>query len=908
MKNKLLIIIICIVFIIFASNRYYFSKYEIENSIESIQISIAENMNLGNDSMTKYDPEILKMLNLPNTNTYVVLFQLNTNNYGHAELIKGINGKFLISTVSYSTGSNLIDHDEVNAGKINYFIIYGKNQYKMIDHILIESEYEDYSFTANVADEEIFLVCDEIPSSIEQAWPFYLTYFDKDGKIIQSSKTAVPVATEEIKDVAAEQDSSRKFSLKNFTTSQLQNIMLTEKDKDRYLFDNLLSTTEIISDNEAIFLDEYYKTVRKSSQALYCDGFDEGYNSGLIDTNISAMEFMYFDSSITDRNSLFASPYNLSKKDTTLVLEGNSDDLQVNVKDINYGYSIDNITLNCFIKKNTDDTFDVIIDPAYMHGLPVYHSDSKYCNYLINGINIKSDTLKLTVNDYKEFLYDTLMRLDSSYVYAQLTFDKFYVSYSINSGYNSTASINDYKLITKDTERVLTRAFLFENSKEKNPDMARVYNAMISNMNILNTDTTLGITLLDLDFDNIPEVLATRYSKNPEVIDESTNNEVADVDIYRIENENLIYIGTLYNYHRVIYELGNVLGLKTLEDGSKAWFNMSYKNRNTNEVSDTDYLFKLEGNELRFTEVFSKDNDGNYYYFGEVMAFDETPFYDERYGEKEEAIMYSWEDYKSIYGIWELIGIIKQGFCEDMKGSSFNLYSDWLSHTDPYEKSYKLPLTDRMLSYNIAYLVDSYYLGSYDSNKQYYEYRFLGDYAKPVIYLYPTEQTDVSVSINFNGILTCTYPEYDDGWNVTAYPDGTLINKVDGLEYSYLFWEGKGVADWDFSSGFVVKGSDTVKFMQEKLEYLGLNTREKNDFIVYWLPLMKHNKYNLITFQATAYENNAKLHIKPEPDSILRVFMAYKALDKYIDIPEQQLNSFNRNGFTVVEWGGTEAK
>lgn len=71
---------------------------------------------------------------------------------------------------------------------------------------------------------------------------------------------------------------------------------------------------------------------------------------------------------------------------------------------------------------------------------------------------------------------------------------------------------------------------------------------------------------------------------------------------------------------------------------------------------------------------------------------------------------------------------------------------------------------------------------------------------------------------------------------------------------------------------------------------------------------MKDNKYNLIAFQTTSYENNVKLNIKPKPDSILRVFMAYKSLDNYIEIPEQKLNTFKREGFTAIEWGGTKVK
>ncbi len=176
---------------------------------------------------------------------------------------------------------------------------------------------------------------------------------------------------------------------------------------------------------------------------------------------------------------------------------------------------------------------------------------------------------------------------------------------------------------------------------------------------------------------------------------------------------------------------------------------------------------------------------------------------------------------------------------------------------------------------------------------------------KPVIYLYPEEPTEVTVKLDYNGELTCTYPDYDNGWEVTAYSDGRLINRQDGNEYSYLFWEGKSKIKYDMSKGFVVKGEDTAEFLREKLEYMGLTPKEYNEFIVYWLPQMKENPYNLITFQNAIYTDNAKLDIKPEPDSILRVFMAFKPLAKPVTVREQTLEPFVRQGFTVIEWGGT---
>lgn len=178
--------------------------------------------------------------------------------------------------------------------------------------------------------------------------------------------------------------------------------------------------------------------------------------------------------------------------------------------------------------------------------------------------------------------------------------------------------------------------------------------------------------------------------------------------------------------------------------------------------------------------------------------------------------------------------------------------------------------------------------------------------AKPVIYLYPEQTEEVSVELEYDGDLTCTYPEYNGGWQVTAHPDGTLTDQETGKRYNYLFWEGTDKNEYDLSRGFVVPGEDTAEFLEEKLTALGLNERERNEFIVYWLPRMQDNEYNLIAFQREEYTEHARLKISPEPDSILRVFMAYQPLDEPVDVPEQELEPFAREGFTVVEWGGTE--
>lgn len=180
--------------------------------------------------------------------------------------------------------------------------------------------------------------------------------------------------------------------------------------------------------------------------------------------------------------------------------------------------------------------------------------------------------------------------------------------------------------------------------------------------------------------------------------------------------------------------------------------------------------------------------------------------------------------------------------------------------------------------------------------------------AKPVIYLYPEKTREVAVKLSYSGTLTTTYPAYREGWHVTAQPDGTLLDPETGREYYCLFWEGLSETEYDFSSGFVIPGEETGTFLESALKKLGLTDREAEEFIIYWLPKMEGNPYNLISFQQECYTESAKLEITPQPDTLIRVFMAWKPLSAPLELPEQTLTAPARQGFTAVEWGGTEVQ
>ncbi len=181
---------------------------------------------------------------------------------------------------------------------------------------------------------------------------------------------------------------------------------------------------------------------------------------------------------------------------------------------------------------------------------------------------------------------------------------------------------------------------------------------------------------------------------------------------------------------------------------------------------------------------------------------------------------------------------------------------------------------------------------------------------KPIIYLYPKEETEITAELGYPDKITCSYPKYTTGWQVLARPNGDLIDLNTKRNLYSLYYESSNVVKFKVEKdGFIVKGTDVAEFLEDKLAILGLNEKEAEEFIVYWLPRLQENKYNYIRF-ATMEEINANMPLtfSTEPDTLIRVLMTYKGLNKPIDVQEQKLETPKRSGFVAVEWGGTEIK
>ena len=191
---------------------------------------------------------------------------------------------------------------------------------------------------------------------------------------------------------------------------------------------------------------------------------------------------------------------------------------------------------------------------------------------------------------------------------------------------------------------------------------------------------------------------------------------------------------------------------------------------------------------------------------------------------------------------------------------------------------------------------------------------------KPVIYLYPEKTTEVNLQLDFKGEVTLAYPlfnhtatknETKNGWQVTANPDGTIM--ANGKAYNYLFWEGstdKIAGAVSENEGFFVSKENLLSFLESTVSAMGLNTKETQDFLTYWYPQMMGNKNTFIRFVWNdKYNEYAQLNVSPQPDQMIRIFMLWSPME---EIPEhytqQNLPSFKRKGFTLVEWGGAKVE
>ncbi len=171
---------------------------------------------------------------------------------------------------------------------------------------------------------------------------------------------------------------------------------------------------------------------------------------------------------------------------------------------------------------------------------------------------------------------------------------------------------------------------------------------------------------------------------------------------------------------------------------------------------------------------------------------------------------------------------------------------------------------------------------------------------KPAIYLYPLIDSKIQVKVNINGKITQDIPDYNNGWNVFATKEGIINN-----EYDYLFYEAELNKLELPHDGWIVKYSDLESWFDNNLPKFGLNEKETRQFKEYWLNELPESSYYEIKMLDDKFlKQNMNLDIIPIPDTLIRIEFYFKPTDSIKEINEPVIVTPNREGFTVVEWGG----
>lgn len=575
-------------------------------------------------------------------------------------------------------------------------------------------------------------------------------------------------------------------------------------------------------------------------------------------------------------------------------------------------------TFRGFVRISTVNEVEIIFEPADLREIPLLSKQERDLTFTVNGETVIADTISAVTSYVSGNIVAVIEKQvgvgNNDYVYAEFTLSGLTAKYDTETGYQNDAhSMANFKILTDDTAAVIRGDRIF--GRETDSEQAEaLYSELMNGFDRFYDEKVVGIALLDMDFDGEPELLVSKKTEGEE------NRGCIDVSVYRLENGEITLLDTIMGITNDAFGSNGVssavLGLKTLENGEKAWFAMTgeYKtDEKRGGCLETGKLFTLENGKIREEELFSLWQLLNgtmelKIYFGDTPAefFDNggktmfrTPWGDE----VEEVGMFGYYNLKNAY-----CGSIEQ---------SVSLLSDWLvptrrlaSNSTCVNLEARFSPSPRDTANAVAFLVDSYCFGDYSAYFGGYVYKFHEAPAlKPVIYLYPEEKTEASVSVDFpnGGEFTCTYPEYGEGWRVTALPDGTLYDES-GNEYYCLYWEGAGLPLSELGEGWCVPGENTAEFLREKLLGIGLTAREANEMIIYWLPQMQKNPYNLISFHFEDYDRAAPLTVSPAPDTLIRVFMTYSPLEEPTEPKPQDLPRYERKGFTLVEWGGCEMR
>jgi hypothetical protein len=183
------LISIVLVFLLLAIGYISYSNiYHID--ITHLQTNLKEWLNRGN-SEQEINPEILEVTQIESTTSYITLYQLENGDFGYAQLIKGLNGKYKIKRSGHGTGNEPALYEVIDTNKGKFMVLYGENPNLIIKEIYTTMLIEDteYKYGTDVSKNKTYIKYEKITDDTDiVVTTVKLTYSDKNNRKIDVIK------------------------------------------------------------------------------------------------------------------------------------------------------------------------------------------------------------------------------------------------------------------------------------------------------------------------------------------------------------------------------------------------------------------------------------------------------------------------------------------------------------------------------------------------------------------------------------------------------------------------------------------------------------------------------------------------------------------------------------------------
>lgn len=180
MKKQLQLAASALLILGFGYLYFYMDHYSVDAEESTVHKSLLEWNSRGVD--TAMDFTILDITQIAQTDSYIVLFELNNKDIGYGHLRKGWNGKYKI--IQSGWGDNVVSYTDIKTNDGIYGVLAGKNPDLEIDHIVTETVNQMYEFSSSVSNAETFVRYEKMPRTLKQTSVYDMKYYDKNRQLM----------------------------------------------------------------------------------------------------------------------------------------------------------------------------------------------------------------------------------------------------------------------------------------------------------------------------------------------------------------------------------------------------------------------------------------------------------------------------------------------------------------------------------------------------------------------------------------------------------------------------------------------------------------------------------------------------------------------------------------------------